>query len=182
MLAFWAVPAAGPPSRLDRFLTVADHLSEVSGRAFAWFVVPLILGVTYEVVARYLFRAPTIWAYDLSYMLYASIFMLGAAYTLRHSAHVRTDFLYNNLSDRTKALIDAVGYALFLPTLAFLLFSITREAYHSWDIDERSGESPWRPPLYPLKWMMVVALVLLFLQSIAEFVRALVAARRRPTA
>ncbi len=170
------------PSLRERVLAGVDRLSEVFGRASAWLVAPLILAVTYEVGARYLFRAPTIWAYDLSYMLYASIFLLGAAYTLRHGAHVRTDFLYQDFSDRRKAQIDAVGYALFLATLAFLLFSITREAYHSWDIDERSGESPWRPPLYPLKWMMVVALVLLFLQSVAEFVRALVAARRRPTA
>src|SRR5262245_24052585 len=89
-------------SRLERVLRVVDQVSEVSGRAFAWLVLPLILGVTYEVGARYLFNAPTVWAYDLSYMLYASIFMLGAAYTLRHGAHVRTDFLYNNFSDRRK--------------------------------------------------------------------------------
>jgi TRAP-type mannitol/chloroaromatic compound transport system permease small subunit len=170
-----------PGSRLERILGVVDQTSEVSGRTFAWLVIPLILGVTYEVGARYLFNAPTVWAYDLSYMLYAGIFMLGAAYTLRHGAHVRTDFLYNNFSDRRKAQMDAAWYCVFLPVLAFLILSITREAYHSWDIDERSGESPWHPPLYPLKWMMVVALSLLFLQSIAEFIRALAAARKRPT-
>lgn len=159
-----------------------DQVSEVSGRTFAWFVIPLILGVTYEVGARYLFNAPTIWAYDLSYMLYASIFLLGAGYTLRHGAHVRTDFLYNGFSERRKAQIDAASYLLFLPVLAFLIISITREAHHSWSINERSGESPLRAPLYPLKWVMVIGLALLFLQSVAEFVRALVAARRRPTA
>lgn len=161
---------------------MVDRVSEVSGQLSAWFVAPLILAVTYEVLARYLFRAPTIWAYDLSYMLYAAIFMLGAAYTLRHGGHVRTDFLYNDFSDRRKAQIDAAWYLLFLPVLLLLIVSMTREAHHSWDIDERSGESPWRPPIYPLKWMLAVALVLLFLQSVAEFVRALVAARRRPTA
>lgn len=171
-----------PRSPLDRLLDVVDWVSEVSGQLSAWFVAPLILAVTYEVLARYLFRAPTIWAYDLSYMLYAAIFMLGAAYTLRHGAHVRTDFLYNDFSDRRKAQIDAAWYLLFLPVLLLLIVSMTREAYHSWDIDERSGESPWRPPIYPLKWMLAVGLGLLFLQSVAEFVRALVAARRRPTA
>ena len=135
-----------------------DQASQASGRAFAWLVVPLILAVTYEVGARYLFNAPTIWAYDVSYMLYASIFMLGGAYTLRHQAHVRTDFLYNGLSERGKAVIDSVGYLLFLPVLLLYLLSLTSFARHSWAIGERSSESPWRPPLYPLKWMMVLGI------------------------
>jgi TRAP-type mannitol/chloroaromatic compound transport system permease small subunit len=139
---------------------------------------PLILGVTYEVVARYLLNAPTVWAYDLAYMLYGSIFMLGAAYALRHGAHVRTDFLYNGWSDRRKALVDAVGYLLFLPALFFYLRSLGSHAKHSWDIGELSIESAWRPPLYPFKGMMVVAIVLLLFQSAVEFLRALATVRR----
>jgi TRAP-type mannitol/chloroaromatic compound transport system permease small subunit len=134
---------------------------------------PLVLGVTYEVFARYLLNAPTVWAYDLAYMLYGSIFMLGAAYALRHGAHVRTDFLYNDWSERRKAVADAVGYVLFLPALLFYLFALGSQALHSWQIGERSIESAWRPPLYPFKWMMVVAMALLLLQSVVEFLRTL---------
>ena len=110
--------------RLSRLLALVDRLSDLSGRAASWLVMPLILGITYEVFARYALNAPTIWAYDLAYMLYASIFMLGAAYALWRGAHVRTDFLYNGWSDRRKAVADAVGYVLFLPALLFYLLAL----------------------------------------------------------
>jgi TRAP-type mannitol/chloroaromatic compound transport system permease small subunit len=166
------------PRRLSRAFTLVDRLSELSGRAASWLVMPLVLGVTYEVVARYLLNAPTVWAYDLAYMMYASIFMLGAAYALRYGAHVRTDFLYSGFSDRHKAMVDAVGYVLFLPTLLFYLLALGRQAQHSWEIGEKSIESAWRPPLYPFKWMMVVAMVLLLFQSVVELLRTVARLRR----
>jgi TRAP-type mannitol/chloroaromatic compound transport system permease small subunit len=158
---------------VGRGLPLVDRVSELSGRAAAWLVLPLILGVTYEVFARYALNAPTVWAYDLAYMLYGSIFMLGAAYALRRGAHVRTDFLYNDWSDRRKALADAVGYVLFLPALLLYLLALGRQAQHSWMIGEKSVESAWRPPLYPFKWMMVVAMALLLLQGVVELLRTL---------
>lgn len=169
-----------PPLPLRRVLAAVDRVSEGSGRASAWLIVPFILGITYEVGARYLFNAPTIWAYDLAYMLYASIFMLGAAYTLRRGAHVRADFLYNALAERKRAFIDVAGYLLFLPLLGLFLHAMTDHALHSWEIREKSSESAWYPPLYPLKWMMVVALALLLLQCVAELVRAVAVAFRSP--
>jgi TRAP-type mannitol/chloroaromatic compound transport system permease small subunit len=171
----------GTPDRSlswSRALALVDRLSEVSGRSASWLVMPLILGVTYEVFARYALNAPTIWAYDLAYMLYAGIFMLGAAYALRQGAHVRTDFLYNDWSERRKAAADAVGYVLFLPALLFYLLALGRQAQHSWMIGEKSVESAWRPPLYPFKWMLVVAMALLLLQGVVEFLRTLAALRR----
>ena len=166
------------PHRLSGAFTLVDRVSELSGQAAAWLVVPLIFGVSYEVFARYLLNAPTVWAYDLAYMMYAGMFMLGAAYALRNGAHVRTDFLYNGWSDRRKALADAVGYVLFLPALLFYLLALGGFALHSWQIGERSVESAWRPPLYPFKIMMVVAMALLLLQSIVEFFRTVAALRR----
>ena len=163
---------------IGRAFTLVDRLSELSGRATSWLVMPLILGVTYEVFARYALNAPTVWAYELAYMLYATIFMLGAAYALRQGAHVRTDFLYNGFSARGKAVTDAVGYVLFLPALFFYMLALGGLAHHSWVIGERSAESPCRPPLYPFKWMMVVGMALLLLQSVVEFLRTLAALRR----
>jgi len=166
------------PHRLSRAFTLVDRVSELSGRATSWLVMPLILGVTYEVFARYALNAPTVWAYDLAYMLYASIFMLGAAYALWRGAHVRTDFLYNDFSPRGKAAADAVGYVLFLPALLFYMLALESQAQHSWMIGEVSVESAWRPPLYPFKWMMVVAMALLLLQSVVEFLRTLARLRQ----
>ena len=79
----------------------------------------MTLAVTYEVVARHFFRAPTIWAFDVTYMLYGTHFMLGTAYTLMRIGHVRTDMLYQNWSIRRQNLIDAIGYLFFFfPAMA----------------------------------------------------------------
>ncbi len=95
-----------------------DRFSDAVGLAVAWLNVPLVLAVAYEVIARYFFNAPTIWAYDVTYMLYAAIFMLGAAYALHKGAHIRTDFFFESWSTRTKGLIDSIAYiGLFFPSL-----------------------------------------------------------------
>ena len=86
-----------------------DRFTDAIGFAVAWLNVPLVLAVAYDVIARYFFHAPTIWAYDVTYMLYAAIFMLGAAYALHKGAHIRTDFFFESWSTRTKGLIDSIA-------------------------------------------------------------------------
>lgn len=169
-----------PPRALLLTIRLIDStIGQWSGRLFAWLIVPLVLGLTYEVFARYLFRAPTIWAYDVAYMLYGSHFMLGAAYTLYKGGHIRTDFFYANWSVRTQGWIDTVSYLLFFfPGIFFLfLFGLT-EARYSWSILETSEASPWRPPIYPLKTVIPLTAVLLFLQGVSEFLKSSYAALR----
>ena len=92
-----------------RLLTITariDRFTDAIGLMVAWLNVPLVLAVSYEVVARYFFNAPTIWVFDVTYMLYGTIFMLGAAYALHKGAHIRTDFFFENWSTRTKGLIE----------------------------------------------------------------------------
>ncbi|MGH8723124.1 MAG: TRAP transporter small permease subunit, partial [Burkholderiales bacterium] len=102
-----------PPAPLGSLIRALDAFAERTGWLVAWLIVPLAGAMVYEVVARYFFRAPTVWAQDLSYMLYGALFMLGGAYTLRHGGHIRTDFLYNKLGVRGQAFIDAVAYLFF---------------------------------------------------------------------
>lgn len=142
-------------------------------------IVPLVGGLTYEVIARYFFNAPTSWAYDLTYMLYGAHFMLGAAYTLAKGGHIRTDFFYANWSPRRQGWIDALGYLLFFFPGIFLFFLAGWEnALHSWSIREVSEASPWRPPIYPFKMIVPVSALLLLLQGVAEFLKSLYAARK----
>src|ERR671911_533557 len=90
-----------------------DRFTDAVGVAVAWLNIPLVLAVTYEVVLRYAFNTPTIWSFDVTYMLYAAIFMLGAAYALHKGAHIRTDFFFEKWSIRTKGAIDSVAYLVF---------------------------------------------------------------------
>lgn len=158
-------------------LKTIDAISEWSGKTVAWLIVPLMGALVFEVIARYFFHEPTIWAYDTSYMLYSAIFMLGAAYALHHGDHVRTDFVYKKLSARRQGIIDAVLYVFFLlPGLVFIVLASGESAYHSWSIGERAMASLWQPPMFPFRAILPLAMTLLLLQVVAEATRSVWAA------
>ncbi|HEX7787007.1 MAG TPA: TRAP transporter small permease subunit [Methylomirabilota bacterium] len=168
----------GPPASLVRIVRVLDSISEYTGRLVAWLILPMVLSLVYEVVMRYVFDAPTIWAYDTSYMAYGTHFMLGAAYTLRHKGHIRTDFFYDHWPVRRQATLDAALYLFFFfPGIIFFFFAGYEQARHSWAIRETSEASAWRPIIYPFKSVMPVTAVLLLLQGVSEFVKSVYAAR-----
>ena len=165
------------PRTLVAVVRTIDGFALWSGRLFCLLVLPLVLGLTYEVIARYGFNRPTIWAYDVTYMLYGSLFMLGAAYTLYRGGHIRTDIFYQAWSVRTRGIVDAVLYLFFFsPGMALFLWMGIQEAAHSWDIREVSDASPWRPIIYPFKAVIPVTALLLIVQGISEFIRSAYAA------
>jgi TRAP-type mannitol/chloroaromatic compound transport system permease small subunit len=156
---------------------VIDRFAELCGVAVAWLMVPLIAAVVYEVVARYAFDAPTIWSFDVTYMLYGAMFMLGAAYALRVGAHIRTDFFWERWSLRTRGVIDTIAYVVFFfPGIALFLWVGWDEAWYAYEIGEMSEQTPWRPLLWPLKACIPVAAALLLLQGISELTKSLHAA------
>jgi TRAP-type mannitol/chloroaromatic compound transport system permease small subunit len=153
---------------------VIDRINEWTAKAAAWLIPLLILELVYDTAARYVFNAPTEWSYDVSYMLYGVIFMLGAAYTLHIDRHVRIETIYAKLSPRAKALIDAVGYVIFFfPVMIALIYYGGMFALKSWKLLEAGGDSMWQPPIYPFKTVLPVAALLLTLQGLAEFIRCI---------
>jgi TRAP-type mannitol/chloroaromatic compound transport system permease small subunit len=155
-----------------------DRIADWSGRVTAWLIIPMTLAVTYEVTARHFFRAPTIWAFDVTYMLYGTHFMLGTAYTLMRIGHVRTDMLYQGWSIRRQNVIDAIGYlCFFFPAMILFFYFGWQEAYHAWEIRETSDASPWRPIVYPFKTVIPLTALLLLVQGVAEFLKSLYAIR-----
>ena len=116
-----------------------DTFTERTGNAVSWLCIPLAIVVFYEVVARYFFNDPTIWSYDLSYMLYGALFMLGAAYALRQGAHIRTDMLWEKFSDTTKGKIDFYAYIVFFfPGMILLFATSIDDAWHALIMGELS--------------------------------------------
>lgn len=154
-----------------------DVISEKIGLVVSWIIVALVLAITYEVISRYLFHSPTLWAYDMTYMGAGAFFMLGAAYALRLGAHIRTDFLSSKWSPRTRAIIDAVAYVLlFFPALTLLFWWSLDAALYSFDIGERSDQSSWRPFLWPFKSTIAIAFLLLLLQGVSELIKSIYSA------
>ena len=161
-----------------RLAHAIDRFTERSAVLIAWLLVPLIAVVMWEVAARYAFNRPTSWAYETIYMLCASMFMLGAAYALRAGAHIRTDFLWEKWSPRTQAAIEVVGYAaLFLPGIALFFFAGAEATWHSFATGERSADTSWFPPLWPLKALVPLSALLLLVQGVAELLKSLAAWR-----
>ncbi|MDY7018677.1 MAG: TRAP transporter small permease subunit [Chloroflexota bacterium] len=162
------------------FVKYIDHISEWTGRIVKWLIFALIGALVYEVIARYAFVHPTAWSYDTSYILYGSLFLLGAAYTLLVGGHVRIDVFYTRFSPRGRAIIDLVCYSVFFfPVMALLLNGGIDFAQSSWEIGERSAVSAWKLPIYPYKTVLPVAILLLLIQGVAEFIRNLVMVVRK---
>ena len=149
-----------------------DSISTWSGKLVAWLVIPNVLALVYEVIARYILKSPTIWSYEVTYFLYGTHFLLGAAYTLSIKAHIRIDVLHMHLPPRGKAIADILGYLfLFFPVMLVLIYAGTEFTIQSWEMGEKSGLSPWRPYLFPYKAVLPVSFFFLFLQGVAEFIR-----------
>jgi TRAP-type mannitol/chloroaromatic compound transport system permease small subunit len=144
------------------------------GLIAALVVAPLVLATVYEVFSRYLFNAPTIWAYELAYMAMGTNFLLGAAFTLRERGHIRIDVAYSHFSPRVKALIDSLGYLLFfLPVAWWLSWGLWNYAYGALLSGETSGESAWNPVIWPFRLVFFLGFLMLALQGTAELIKAL---------
>jgi TRAP-type mannitol/chloroaromatic compound transport system permease small subunit len=163
--------------RLTAITKQIDRFTDIVGLAVAWLNVPLVLAVSYEVIARYFFHAPTIWVFDVTYMLYGTIFMLGAAYALHKGAHIRTDFFFETWSIRTRGVIDSVAYlGLFFPSLIVFLIVSADEGWYAFVINETSEQTPWRPILWPFKMVVPLTCLLLMIQGVSEVIKSLHAA------
>src|SRR5947209_7905068 len=163
---------------LIRAVRVIDRFTDTTGVWLAWLNVPLVAAVAYEVFARYIFNAPTLWSFDVTYMLYGTVFMLGAAYALHKGAHIRTDFFYEKWSDRTRGMVDSISYLVFFfPSVVMLLFVSANEAWYAFDIHETSEQTPWRPILWPYKSVVPLTCVLLLIQGVSETIKSVYAWR-----
>ena len=158
---------------MKNLLLLVDRMSTWLGQLFAWLIVLLTCLISWEVFSRYVLNAPHDWALDAQIMMYGTLFMLAGAYTLAKNGHVRGDVLYGFFMPRTQAWVDLVLYVLFfLPGIVALTWAGWNYAQDSWGIRE-STFSATPLPLYPFKFMIPFAGLLLLLQGIVEIVRCL---------
>jgi TRAP-type mannitol/chloroaromatic compound transport system permease small subunit len=163
---------------MTRFLFFIDSLSTWVGKAFAWLILVLTLGVSYEVFVRYALRAPTTWAFDFSYITYGALFLMAGAYTLSRNGHVRADVIYRFWQPRTQASMDLVLYLIFfLPAVLAFMYSGWNYASMSVRFREVSIFSPAGVPVFPLKALIPVTGLLLFVQGVAEVIRCILCIR-----
>ena len=163
---------------MQSFVTFIDRLTAWFGKAFAWCIVIMTFGVGYEVFVRYVLRDPTAWAFDLSYMMYGSLFMMAGAYTLSRDGHVRGDFLYRLWKPSTQAKVELVLYFLFFfPGILALILAGWKYAARSFRYTEVSVMSPANVPIFQFKAIIVAAGILLLLQGMAQVCRCILCIR-----
>ena len=151
-----------------------DGFSRITGQLISLTMLFLVLSITYEVVARYFFRSPTIWVFESSTMANGSAFMLGCAYALYKGAHVRTDIFWENYPERTKGIVDLVSYlVLFFPVMITIMAISIDDVIHSYVTGERSQESLWRAIMWPFRATIPVSAFLFMIQGVSEVLKCL---------
>ena len=160
------------------YIFFIDQLSKAVGHAFAWSIIVLTLGTSYEVFVRYVLNDPTSWAFDMSYMMYGALFMMAGAYTVSRDGHVRGDVIYRLWRPRVQAGLSLVLFIIFyFPGVLALVYAGYGYAYDAIRIGESSVNSPAGVPIWPLKMLIPIAGVLLTLQGTAEVLRCILCLR-----
>ncbi len=163
---------------LQKFLLMIDSFSMAVGHAFAWCILILTLGTSYEVFMRYVLNNPTSWAFDMSYILYGALFIMAGAYALSRDAHVRGDVIFRLLRPRLQASIELVLYFIFFyPGVTALIIAGYGYAHDSFGYREVSVNSPVGVPIWQLKALIPLAGIMLFIQGIAQVIRCILCIR-----
>ena len=161
------------PKWMANTINIIDKSSKWIGNVVCWITVPLMFAMVYEVFARKLFLAPTMWAYDMSRFFYGALFMLGAGYALSRGVHIRADFLYRNFKVKNQGLVDFWLYLLFyFPGLIFFFYMTTGFVIESIQRGERGMDTAWMPFLWPIKACLWFGILFLLIQGISELFKS----------
>lgn len=145
-------------------------MNDWMGKIVSFLVYPVMLVLVYEVVMRYAFNSPTIWAHETSCMLYGAHFVLGGAYALRHDAFVNVEVFYMRFSRRTQAIVDLVTWTMFYLFVGAMLWKSLPWAWASFSVKEFSN-STWGPPVWPVKWTIPLAAFFMLLQGMTKTIK-----------
>ena len=152
------------------FFNVVEVVSDWSGKIFSFIAAIVMLIIGYEVVARYVFNAPTIWATETMTYLCGAYYIMGGAYTLHLKGHVNVDAIYGIFSPRQRAILDVVTFPFFFIFAAALLWTSADFSWSSLGLKETTGTVA-NIPIYPFKIMLPIATFLLILQALCHFIR-----------
>jgi TRAP-type mannitol/chloroaromatic compound transport system permease small subunit len=160
------------PSWLSVSTSAITTLNRWIFQATVWLMAIVVPVMLYEVVARYFFNAPTVWGMELAVLLFGPYFLLGGPYLLHLKGHVALDVARQRLSPAWQRRLDLVNFPVIVLFCAILLYFSVPAAYNAFTYRETSF-SAWNPPIWPVKAAVPLALALMLLQALAEFVRTL---------
>lgn len=160
---------------MKAYINFADQFVVWIGRAFAWGIFILTAAVMYEVIMRYFFNAPTLWAFDFTIQMYGAVFMMGGASAMSTKTHVKADMYYNKLSEKRQAILDLVLFIFFYaPGVFALTYAGYFYAKKAWIVHETSWNSPAQIQIYFSKSLIPIAGLLLVIIGISEIFRCII--------
>jgi len=157
---------------LRSFILTVDATSERLGKILSFLIFGMTAVLVYEVVVRYAFNAPTVWAHETGIFFWGYCGILAGAYTLKHHAHINVDILYSRLSPRVRAILDVVTGLLFFFIMGLIIYEGWKMGTASLAIHERSP-TPWSPPVAHFKLVLPIGAFLLLVQGLANWIRSL---------
>ncbi len=157
---------------MQRLTYLLNRITDIAGKIASWLTVVLVVLVGFDIAVRYLMRQTAVWVNELEWHLFALIFLLGAAQTLRQDRHVRVDLFYTHYRPRDQRTVNLLGHLLFLlPWCLLLLFTSIPYGYEAYLDDERSPNPGGLPYYFIIKWGISLGFFLLLLQGISQLVQ-----------
>lgn len=154
-------------------MQIIDKISIWTGAFSAWLVIPLMLVVANEVIMRHFFNSPTVWGYDVSWMLFSAQFLIGGAFTLLRGGHIRIDIVYSTLSERARDIYDLlITIIVIFPPMVLLGWAGVEFAQEAYSTAEKLSTTNWFFPAGPPKTLIPIGFFLLALQCVAEIIRS----------
>ena len=155
---------------MKKILALIDKLSIVTGKLASGCLFLVAMIVIYEVFMRYVLHLPTLWVSEAMGMGCALFYFLGTAWILQAGRHVKIETVYERVSPRVRAILDAATFIFFILYVGIMARTATLFFWDSFLRRESSG-SPWNPPVYPIKFVMAMGFFMLILQGSAKFIR-----------
>jgi len=158
---------------MRRILTIIDSVSKWSGKLISVFVFFLTFFLLYDVIARFVFNAPTIWCHEMALHFFGAYSVISGAYVLLHNEHVKIDLIYNLFSKRGRAIIDCFTYPFFFMFIGLLFWYGLQIGVRAFELKQTVSPSPFASPLWPVKLAVPLAAFLMLLQGLAQYIRTI---------
>jgi len=153
-----------------RFLKIVDAMNEWAAKLVGPVLLLIMLIAVYEVIRRYFLANPTTWAWEINAHLMCFMGAFAGGYALLKKAHVSVDIIYARFSPRTKALLDVITSPIFFIFVGALVWFGFKEAYDAY-VNHQTVLSQFASPLWPVKTLIAVGAVFIFLQGVAKLIR-----------
>jgi TRAP-type mannitol/chloroaromatic compound transport system permease small subunit len=157
---------------MEKIFRSFESLNAWLGKRMGFLAFFIAFAIVYEILVRHFLNRPTIWANESTIFAACIIYMLAGAWAVLEDRHVRIDLFYHRFSDRKRALIDCLTFPFFTLFVVIMLWASFHYAWESFQVGETTS-SPWNPPIYPMKMVMTVGLLLILLQGTIRFIRNL---------